>query len=117
MGKLIKEVINLKLEKCNNDAGMTEYRCSLTKELDILSGLSKKEHYDMFYHYILNGEEFKRKKCLAIRVPGCTVGSIHYDDNNIITDITIDTGYVIETYPDNVNELVKEFIGEKIEWQ
>ena len=100
MGKLIKEVINLKLEKCNNDAGMTEYRCSLTKELDILSD-----------------EGFKKEKCLAIRVPGGTIGSIHYDDNNIITNITIDTGYVIETYPDNVNGLVKEFIGEKIEWQ
>lgn len=117
MGKLIKEVINLKLEKCNNDAGMTEYRCSLTEKLDDWSGLSGKDHCYMFRHYILLDKTGKKEKCLAIRVPGCTVGSIHYDDNNVITDITIDTGYVIETYPDNVNELVKEFIGEKIEWQ
>lgn len=104
----------MKLEKCNSF--YQEYRCTLTKELDNLSGILKSHYYDMFYHYILPDDCCKKEKCLAIRVPGGTVGAIYYDDKNVITKIIVDTNYVVKTYPSNVNELIQKFIGEKIEW-
>lgn len=97
--------------------GYKEYRCDLTKELDDISGISKQHYYDMFHHYILADEWCKNQKCLAIRVPGGTVGGIHFDDNNVITKIVIDTDYVVKTYPKSINELIQKFIGEIIEWQ
>lgn len=94
-----------------------EYRSNLTKELDKISGISKRHCYNMFHHYILADDWCKNKKCLAIRVPGGTVGCIHFDDNSIITKIVVDTNYVVKTYPANINELIQKFIGEVIEWQ
>lgn len=93
-----------------------EYRCDLTKELDNMSGISRLHYYDMFHHYILADEWCKNQKCLAIRVPGGTVGGIHFDDNTI-TKIVVDTNYVVKTYPTNINELIQKFVGEVIEWQ
>lgn len=94
-----------------------EYRCDLTKELDNITGMSKQHFYDRFHHYILVDNLFKKPKVLAIRVPGGTVGSIYFDDNDVITEIVIDTNYVVKTYPTNVNELIQKYIGEVIEWQ
>lgn len=105
----------MKLEHCLSYC--PNYRCNLTKELDDVSGISKQHYYDMFHHYILADEWRKNQKCLAIRVPGGTVGGIHFDDNNVITKIVIDTDYVVKTYPANVNELIQKFVGEVIEWQ
>lgn len=68
------------------------------------------------YHYIYADNEFRKKGCLALRVPGGTVGGIWVDKNNVITKIKIDTEYVVKTYPSNVNELIKKFIETKIEW-
>ena len=66
-------------------SGRKEYRCALTKELDDISDISKKHYYNMFHHYILADDWCKNQKCLAIRVPGGTVGGIDFDDNNVIT--------------------------------
>lgn len=96
--------------------GYKEYRCDLTKELDDISGISKQHYYDMFHHYILVDEWCKNQKYLAIRVPGGTVGGIHFDDNDVITRIVVDTNYVVKTYPANANELIQKFVGEVIEW-
>ena len=104
----------LKLEQCMS--GCNEYRCDLTKELDDISGISKQHYYDMFHHYILADEWCKKEKCLAIRVPGGTVGGIHFNDNNTITKIVIDIDYVVKTYPSNVNDLIQKYVGEVIEW-
>ena len=93
-----------------------KYRCDLTKELDDISGISKQHYYDMFYHYILADEWCKNQKCLAIRVPGGTVGGIHFDDNDVITRIWIDANHVVKTYPTNVNEIIQRFVGEVIDW-
>lgn len=98
-------------------SGCKEYRCNLTKELDKISGISKQHYYDMFHHYILADEWCKNQKCLAIRVPGGTVGGIYFDNNNVITKIVIDTNYVVKTYPTNANEVIQKFVGEIIEWQ
>lgn len=105
----------MKLEQCITSCN--EYRCDLTKELDNISAISRLNYYDMFYHYILGDKWCRKQKCLAIRVPGGTVGGIHFDNKNIITKIVVDTNYVVKTYPANVNELIQKFVGEIIEWQ
>ncbi len=94
-----------------------EYVCELTKELDVLAKLTDKEFYDIFYHYIVADNYCKKEKCLAIRVPGGTVGGIWIDDNNAITKIVIDTDYVVKTYPSDVNDLIQKFVGEIIEFE
>ncbi len=104
----------MKLERCkswNPDA----YVCDLTRKLDELAGLDMHKDYDMFYHYILYDEWDKRNCLMAIRVPGGTVGEIILDENDNIYKIGIDTKYVIDTYPDDVNEKIKEFVGVRIE--
>ena len=93
-----------------------EYTCGLTKELDQLSGLNTKEHYSLFYHYILADKFCKEEKCLAIRVPGGTVGGVWIDDDNVITKIVVDTEYVIDTYPDDINDIIRKFVGRMVEW-
>lgn len=96
--------------------GYGEYICDLTKELDDMSGISQKNYYDMFHHYILVDDWCRNEKCFAIRVPGGTVGGVYFDDNNIITKVVVDTNYVVKTYPVNINELIQKFVGEAIEW-
>lgn len=93
-----------------------QYRCELTKELDMLAKLSERHSYKLFSHYILADNCSKKERCFAIRVPGGTVGGIWIDDNNVITKIVINTNYVVTTYPDDVNELMEKYIGEVIEW-
>lgn len=105
--------------KLNNRNGwiMPEYTCELTKELDVLAGLDKREQYDWFHHYIYASEQCKSENCLAIRVPGGTVGAIWTDKNNVITKIGVDTDYVVKTYPGDVNDLIQKYIGEVIEYE
>ena len=91
------------------------YICDLTRYLDEVSKLDKSEHYEFMYHYIVADNYCKKEKVLAIRVPGGTVGGIWIEDNNVIQKIDIDTDYVVKTYPDDVNELVKKYIGAVIE--
>ena len=95
---------------------MSDYRCELTAELDVLAKLNTMECYDVFYHYILIDDHALRENCLPIRVPGGTVGGIWFDDSRVITKIFIDQDYVIETYTDNTNEVVQKYVGEKLEW-
>lgn len=93
------------------------YICELTKYLDEVSKLSDCEYYEFMYHYIVADDLCKKEKCLAIRVPGGTVGWIGIDDNNTIHNIRIDTDYVVKSYPDNVEELVQQkYIGTVIEY-
>lgn len=92
----------------------TEYYCDLTRELDCVAGIEGIHKW--YKHYILGNDWCKDNKCLAIRIPGGTVGGIRIDDNNIINEIKIDTNYVIKTYPENVNELMKKYIGMEIKF-
>lgn len=36
--------------------------------------------------------------------------------SNIIRKIVVDTKYVVKTYPSDVNEQLKKFVGEKLEF-
>ena len=80
-----------------------EYYCELTKDLDKLAGLPKE-----WKHYILVDDSFKNEKCLPIRIPGGTVGSLFISDVNAIEKITIDRNYVVKTYPENIEDIVNE---------
>ena len=90
-----------------------QYNCELTSELDRLAGIDSKFRWK---HYILIDDYCKKQKCLAIRIPGGTLGGIWYDENNIIRKIVVDTKYVVKTYPSDVNEQLKKFVGEKLEF-
>lgn len=98
-----------------NKWSKTEFRCALTERLDSLSKMNTSKYYDLFYHYILVDKVSIEEKCLAIRVPGGTVGAIWIDENHTITKIHVDTDYVVKTYPNNINELIQKFVGEVIE--
>ena len=93
----------------SRNSKMNEYYCEITIELDKLAGLDPNGHWK---HYVLC--DYK-DGCLPIRIPGGTLGSIEYDENKIITKIHVCTDYVVKTYPDDVNELLQKFIGQKIE--
>lgn len=94
-----------------------EYRCDLTRELDKLAGLDKSDHYYFFYHYVVYDNIEKKYSTMALRVPGGTVGCIRLDENLCITKISIDKDYVVSTYPDDLDEKIAHFIGEKIEFE
>ena len=89
----------------------------MTRELDIVSGIADNQHYRLFHHYILADKWCMNNKCLAIRVPGGTVGGVWIDENNVITKIIVDTNYVVKTYPENVNELMGKYLGKAIEME
>lgn len=109
-------ILKRKYEGCCID----EYYCELTKELDILSWLNKRESYEgyKYRHYIYATDSDKKEHCYAIRVPVWTLGDIVANNDDYIIDITIYTNYVIRTYPHNVNEIIKKkYIGKKIEFE
>ena len=90
-----------------------EYFSNLTKELDNLVGFTEST---LFKHYILADDYCIKENCLAIRIPGGTVGGIWFDQDNVITKIRIDTNYVVKTYPENVEEVIQKYVGTKIEF-
>lgn len=102
----------MKLIKRRNDT--YEYHCELTETLDYISGIDKYE-IKLYRHYILADSGMVQDKCLSIRVPGRTIGDIVIDDNNIIIEIGIGAD-VIKSYPDNINDIIKQFIGQKIKF-
>lgn len=106
----------MKLQLRRDDSPYDYYRCELTRYLDKVSKLSETEYYEFMHHYIVADELCKKEKVLAIRVPGGTVGWIGIENDNTIHNIRIDTDYVVKTYPDDVNELVKKYIGTVIEY-
>jgi len=88
-----------------------ECTCELTRVLDRLAGLDSN---DVFSHYIYVDESYIKDKVLPIRVPGGTVGNVKFDGDRNITSIYIDTDYVIKTYPKDIDEKLKEFIGKSL---
>lgn len=92
---------------------MGEYFCDITSELDKLASINSdalRKHYVLVDNYCLN------KKCLAIRIPGGTLGGIWFDDNDVIIKIKVDTNYVVKSYTSDVNEQIQKFVGQKIEF-
>ena len=107
----------MKLNHLKGSGISSEYLCEITEELDKASGLGRKEKGWSNYHYIVVDNHSIKNKCLAIRVHGGTVGSIDINENNIITNIDIDTDYVVKTYNDDVKDILNKFIGTQLEWE
>lgn len=88
---------------------LSYYVCDLTRELDKLAGIN--EERDWIYHYLMADPYSLKNKEFPLRVPGGTIGGVWLDEENRIKEISIDTGYVVKTYPANVNEIVQKYIG------
>lgn len=87
-----------------------KYYCDLTSELDKMAKLERYKHYILVDNYCKNNGFY------AIRVICGTVGAIYFDNNNLITKITIDTNYVVKTYPSDVLDQLQKYVGQKIEF-
>ena len=88
------------------------YTCEITWFLDQVAGLDERLHYIVINDLLLFDDE--DPVTYYIRVPGGTVGSIWLDENYNIKRIFIDAKYVIESYPTDINEQVKKFVGERM---
>lgn len=104
----------MKLKHKRGSGILSEYLCDLTDELDALAKLDNGKEFHL-YHYIIVDDYGMKEKCLAIRVHGGTVGGLWFDENNIITKISIDTKYVVKSYPENVEEIVQKYVGKTLE--
>lgn len=103
--------MELKRRKIHGEARKA-WTCEITWFLDQAAGLDEKLHYIVINDLILFDDE--DPATYYIRVPGGTVGSIFLDDDCDIKRVFIDTNYVIDSYPVNINEQVKKFIGERM---
>lgn len=99
-----------KHENTEYDA-MCEYYSNLTEELDvaIITGYT-----GGFRHYVLANGYCLQMKCLVIRVFGTTVGSIRFDDGNVIQSVVIDSDPVIGHYTKDVNMRLQKYVGQKM---
>lgn len=86
--------------------------CEITWFLDQVAGLDERLHYIVTDSLLASDDE--NPVTYYIRVPGGTVGSIWLDDDHSIREIFIDTEKVVESYPKNINEQVKKFVGERM---
>ena len=91
-----------------------EYFCDLTTELDkLLAGAS-----DLYRVYILDTRDRFDPNIMSLRVPGSTVGHIEVEvvnDKLIIVDAVI-AQYAVRRFNDAPNEVIKQFIGQQIQF-
>lgn len=88
------------------------WTCEITWFLDQAAGLDERLHYIVINDSILFDDE--DPITYYIRVPGGTVGSIWLDIDHNIRRIFIDTDFVVKSYPEDINEQMKKFVGERI---
>lgn len=88
------------------------WTCEITWFLDQVAGLDERLHYIVINDLILFDDD--EPATYYIRVPGGTVGSIWLNDDCDIERIFIDPNYVVESYPTNINEQVRKFVGERM---
>lgn len=88
-----------------------KYYCIITDYLDKIVGF----HSVFGSHYILVDEHGIENQRLAIRVPGHSVGELFINEESRIEEIniTIQNGCIM--YPKNLNEELKQYVGEKVE--
>lgn len=87
-----------------------EYFCELTEFLD---NITEKKRLSRRHYILAKPCDFKDGS-LPIRLPGCTVGGVFIDENNVITKVLIDGNYYKDIYPKDINRLLKRYVGEKI---
>lgn len=87
-----------------------EYFCELTEFLDNI--IEKKRPSRR--HYVLGLPCNFSGGVLPIRLPGSTVGGVFLDKDKVITKVQIDGNYYKDIYPEGINEMLEEYVGEKI---
>lgn len=113
----MKRSIELKFKKDNNNN--TICYCNITDALDKLSSMLNKDFN--LSHCIIFDKQDIEDKCLFIfltdfKLSGGPIGTIYLNDNNIITNIHIDTFYAIRYSNRKVLlEKINNFIGIKID--
>lgn len=86
-----------------------EYVCEVTEKLtEILYGAS-----NLYRAYVCGTYT---DKTMAIRVPGCTVGRIELNGDDIITEVTI-YDYALNRFEGDPNETLKQFVGTKVSYE
>lgn len=101
----------MRLEERNKWCTFKEWTCDLTRDLDQMAGLDERLHYlqeDRFRFMLKNPPDY------LIRVPGGTVGNIRLDKEGKIERIFIDRYGVVQSYPKDLEERIKKYIGERI---
>lgn len=89
-----------------------QFYCDITKELDLLTGIQTNRNDGFFRHYILFDEWCLKERCLAIRLPGRTVGGVWITDDNVIYKIAVDN-YDGE-YDKDINDAMQKYLGHVI---
>ena len=89
-----------------------QFYCNITKELDSLTGIQTKYNNGFFRHYILSDEWCLKERCLAIRLPGRTVGGVWITDDNMIYKIAVDN--YDEKHDKDINDAMQKYIGHVI---
>lgn len=108
----------MKLEAKSKFGNREEYHCEITEELDKLCGFDTDKD-SLFRNYLLDTRDVW-DNCFAIRIPGRTTGGVYLDENNIITSCVVDKELCGNAkkpyhYPSDTNEILKKYIGVKIE--
>ena len=108
-----EEITNevVELEKGGYDG--EHYYCAITRDLDHMSNLDANPE-SLFKHYIIYDKWSLQYHVLDIRVLGGTVGGISFDDDGVITELSVQTDYVVKTYFRNVNKHLRKYIGMKL---
>lgn len=110
------EVILDEIELVQRRSFDDQFVCNLTKDLDNIAKLNKDYTLENLYVHYLFIDNYTRKhytSAIPIRVPGCTVGGIWIDKDNKIVKISINNNCIIK-YPEDINEIMKKYIGVKI---
>lgn len=89
---------------------LCEYFCELTKFLDNITEMRRPS----WRHYILAHPCDFKDGALPIRLPGCTVGGVFINKDSVITKVLIDGNYYKDIYPEDINEMLERYVGEKI---
>lgn len=89
---------------------LCEYFCELTEFLD---NITEKNRLSL-RHYILALPCDFADGALPIRLPGSTVGGVFIDKDHVITKVQIDGNYYKDIYPEDINEMLERYVGEKI---
>lgn len=91
-----------------------KFVCSITQDLDTAANINNSGQ-DLFHHYIAYDDFDLSNSWVVIRVPGGSLGYVKFDNNFTITEIVIDTKYVVKTYPRSINEEINtKYVGHKL---
>lgn len=102
--RLINKYAGSALQNLNN------YYCELTEFLDKVTEKKRPS----IRHYILAMQYNFDKGVFPIRLPGSTVGEVHVNEDQVITNVQIDGNYYKDIYPADINEMLEKYLGEKM---